>query len=61
MSDALRDDFTLGSEFPRATREQWLKLVERVLKGESFESKLVAKTYDGLSIAPLSPRRRNRP
>jgi methylmalonyl-CoA mutase len=56
MSDGLRDNFTLGSEFPRATREQWLNLVERVLQGESFESKLVAKTYDGLAIGPLSPR-----
>src|SRR5438270_792054 len=30
--------------------------VESVLQGQSFESKLVAKTYAGLSIGPLSPR-----
>jgi methylmalonyl-CoA mutase len=57
MSDGLSDDLTLGSEFPRATREQWLKLVDRVLKGEPFDRKLVAKTYDGHTIDPLSPGR----
>ncbi|HMF29761.1 MAG TPA: hypothetical protein VKE42_13365, partial [Candidatus Cybelea sp.] len=56
MSDDLPDDLTLGSEFPRATREQWRNLVERALKGEPFESRLVAKTYDGLAVEPLSPR-----
>ena len=56
MSDGLPDDLTLGSEFPRATREQWRNLVNRVLKGQSFESKVVVKTYDGLAIDPLSPR-----
>ena len=31
-----------------ATREQWRKLVEDVLKGAPFDKRLVAKTYDGL-------------
>ena len=30
------DDLPLASEFPAATREQWLKLVEGVLKGADF-------------------------
>jgi methylmalonyl-CoA mutase len=59
MNEVLRDDLTLGSEFPRATREEWLALVERVLKGEPFDRRLVAKTYDGLAIEPLSPRDEN--
>jgi methylmalonyl-CoA mutase len=42
----------LAAEFPPATREQWLKLVDGVLKGGSLE-KLVSTTADGLRIEPL--------
>jgi methylmalonyl-CoA mutase len=45
------------NEFPPATREQWLKLVSDVLKGASFEKRLVSKTYDGLPIEPLYGRK----
>ena len=60
------DHLPLASEFPAATREQWLKLVEAILKGADFEKKLVSLTYDGLRIEPLYPsrsggRRRGRP
>src|SRR2546421_10090571 len=51
MSDA--EDLAFAAEFPAATREQWLKLVDGVLKGAPFEKRLVSKTYDGLSIQPL--------
>ena len=50
------DDLTLAAEFPPATREQWLELVEAVLKGADFEKKLVSRTYDGLRIEPLYPK-----
>lgn len=50
-------DLPLASEFPPATREQWLKLVDGVLKGASFDRTLVGKTYDGLKIEPLYARR----
>ncbi len=50
------DDLPLAAEFPQATREQWLKLVDGVLRGAPFEKKLVAKTYDGVPIEPLYPR-----
>jgi methylmalonyl-CoA mutase len=50
------DDLTLAAEFPPATREQWLKLVETVLKGADFDKKLVSRTYDGLRIEPLYPK-----
>ncbi len=43
----------LAAEFPQATRDQWLALVNGALKGASFEKRLVSKTYDGLSIEPL--------
>jgi methylmalonyl-CoA mutase len=46
----------LASEFPRASHEQWRKLVDGVLKGAPFDRKLVAKTYDGLRIEPLYAR-----
>jgi methylmalonyl-CoA mutase len=55
MSEA-PDDLSLAAEFPPASREQWLKLVDGVLKGAPFDRKLVARTYDGLSIAPLYSR-----
>ena len=52
----MNDDLPLAAEFPPATREQWLKLVQGVLKGAPFEKKLVARTYDGLAIEPLYAR-----
>ena len=50
------DELPLAAEFPAATREQWRKLVENVLKGAPFDKKLVTQTYDGLKIQPLYPR-----
>ncbi|MEA2874274.1 MAG: methylmalonyl-CoA mutase, partial [Hyphomicrobiales bacterium] len=54
MSDA--EDPAFASEFPAATREQWLRLVDGVLKGAPFDKRLVAHTYDGLAIQPLYAR-----
>jgi len=53
MTEPTADDLPLAAEFPAATREQWHKLVEGVLKGAPFEKRLVAKTYDGLAVEPL--------
>jgi methylmalonyl-CoA mutase len=47
------DDLTLAAAFPAATRDDWLKLVERVLKGGDFDTTLVARTYEGIRIEPL--------
>ena len=38
------EDLNLASDFPQATREQWLERVEGVLKGADFRKKLVART-----------------
>jgi methylmalonyl-CoA mutase len=57
MTDGSTDDLALAAEFPAATREQWRRLVDQVLKGAAFDSKLVAETHDGLRIEPLSPRK----
>jgi methylmalonyl-CoA mutase len=50
------EELAFAKEFPAATREQWLALVDGVLKGAPFDKRLVAKTYDGLPIQPLYPR-----
>jgi methylmalonyl-CoA mutase len=59
MNPAPVDPLPLAAEFPHATREDWLKLVDDVLKGASFENRLVARTYDGLRIEPIHPRAAN--
>jgi methylmalonyl-CoA mutase len=56
MNMATDDDtLVLAGEFPPATRDAWLKLVDGVLKGAPFE-RLTSKTADGLTIQPLYPR-----
>lgn len=49
------DDLPLAAEFPAATREAWLKLVDGVLKGAPRD-RLASKTADGITIEPLYPR-----
>jgi methylmalonyl-CoA mutase len=53
---AKMSDLKLAAEFPPVSREDWLKLVEKTLKGASFEKKLAGETYDGLKIQPLYER-----
>ena len=57
MTGSSSEYLALGAEFPTATREQWLNLVDEVLSGASFESRLVTTTCDGLRIEPLYPRK----
>jgi methylmalonyl-CoA mutase len=52
----MMDDLSLAADFPQATREQWLKLVEGVLKGADFQKKLVSRSHDGIAIQPLYPK-----
>ena len=49
------ETLSLAGDFAPATRDDWRKLVEAVLKGAPFQ-RLESKTYDGLSIAPLYER-----
>lgn len=46
-------DLKLAAEFPEASRAEWMKRVEAVLKGASFSEKLVHATADGISLEPL--------
>jgi len=48
-------DLSLASEFSPASREDWLRLVDKVLKGAPFE-RLRSKTYDDLTIEPIYAR-----
>jgi methylmalonyl-CoA mutase len=48
----LTDELTLASEFPTPTREDWLALVDKVLKGGDV-AKLVSRTPDGIEVQPL--------
>jgi methylmalonyl-CoA mutase len=54
----MTDELPLAAEFPPASREDWLKLVNAALKGRPFE-RLIARSYDGLPIEPLYPRARD--
>src|ERR1700724_2713622 len=56
MPAAPAEILPLAADFPPARREQWLELVGRLLKGAPFDRKLVARTYDGLTIQPLYER-----
>jgi methylmalonyl-CoA mutase len=49
------NETAIAGVFPQPTEDQWLKLVDKALKGGSFDQ-LVSKTYDGAAIAPLYPR-----
>ena len=46
----------LDPEFEPPSREAWLALVAKVLKGGDFEKRLVSRTADGLAIQPLYTR-----
>ncbi|PWB81245.1 MAG: methylmalonyl-CoA mutase, partial [Methylocystaceae bacterium] len=48
-------DAPLAGVFPQGNEEQWRRIVERALKGAPFD-RLISKTYDGVSIAPLYAR-----
>lgn len=47
----LADDF--GAQGDAATRARWMALVEKTLKGQSFDDTLTVTTPDGLTIQPL--------
>ena len=44
---------SLAGDFDLAGRDQWMELVEQVLRGAPFDKKLVHTTYDGIEIQPL--------
>ena len=56
MADPTSDEnLALAAEFPAASRDDWRRLVDGVLKGRPFET-LVSRSYDGLPIGPIYAR-----
>ena len=49
-------DVKLAADFEAASREQWLALVDKAIKGAEFEKKLVSKTEDGIRVDPIYTR-----
>ncbi|HNX30791.1 MAG TPA: methylmalonyl-CoA mutase family protein [Holophaga sp.] len=43
----------LFSEFPVPTLEQWREEVVRLLKGAPFDKKMLASTYEGITLQPI--------
>lgn len=43
----------LFEEFPRISKEDWMRQVIKDLKGKDFENTLVSETSDGIKIAPF--------
>ena len=46
----------LAGDFDPPTRDAWMTLVQKVLKGADFDKRLVSRTADGLAIQPLYTR-----
>lgn len=49
----MEENLNLTNDFPVPTFDDWKKQVEAELKGESFEKKLVTKTYEGINLQPI--------
>lgn len=49
------NETALAGVFPQPTQEQWRKLVDKALKGASFDT-LVSRTYDAVTLKPLYDR-----
>ncbi len=46
-----------ATDLPTVTREDWLKLVDSVLKGAPYDKRMVTATYEGLALDALPPRK----
>jgi methylmalonyl-CoA mutase len=53
MAPGSPDPLVLAGEFPAADRDQWMALVEGVLKGRPFDKVLVNHLPGGIDIQPL--------
>ncbi len=52
----LADEFTLSDSFPIPTYEDWKIAAEKLLRGQSFDKKLITKTYEGINLKPIYTR-----
>lgn len=51
--DKLPEKLNLKKDFPEITYDEWKKVVEKDLKGQPFDKKLITKTYDGIDLKPI--------
>ncbi len=49
----LSSEFNLSEDFPVPSYEDWKSSAEKLLKGQSFEKKLITKTYEGIDLDPI--------
>jgi methylmalonyl-CoA mutase len=49
----LDENISLKKDFPIPSYIDWKKQVEKDLKGESFEKRLITKTYEGINLRPI--------
>ncbi len=49
----LDKELNLRNDFTPPTLDEWKKVVEKDLKGASYEKKLVTKTYEGINLQPI--------
>lgn len=60
MDNAALDlDLADLDRFPLPGREDWLKLVDGVLKGSAYDKRMVTRTPEGLAFDALAPRRKD--
>ncbi|MBN1632637.1 MAG: acyl-CoA mutase large subunit family protein [Ignavibacteria bacterium] len=51
--DKLSEKLNLKQCFPEVSYDEWKKVVEKDLKGQPFDKKLITKTYDGIDLKPI--------
>lgn len=51
--DKLPDKLNLKKDFPEVSYDEWKKVVEKDLKGQPFDKKLITKTYEGINLSPI--------
>ena len=52
----MTDNLTIAGEFQLPTYDDWVKEVEKVLKGAPFDKKMLHKTYEGMTVRPIYTR-----
>ncbi|MGU3493228.1 methylmalonyl-CoA mutase family protein [Xanthobacteraceae bacterium A53D] len=57
MTETLMTDLPFATDIPPASREDWMKLVDGVLKGAPYDKRLVTRTLEGLALDPLPARK----
>lgn len=51
--DKLPDKLNLKQDFPEVSYDEWKTVVEKDLKGQPFDKKLITKTYEGIDLKPI--------